>query len=52
MNSGEERALPMVSSLSSASHKYEGSVSMSPDSSWKIISEVSELWKSSRSLGS
>ena len=29
---------PMVSSSSSASHKYEGSVSLSPDSSWKIIS--------------
>ena len=28
---------------SSASHRHEGSVSMSPDSSWMIIAEVS--WK-------
>ena len=42
MNSGEDSALPMVSSPSSASHKYEGSVSLSPDFSWKMISAVSE----------
>ena len=42
MNGGEESAFPMVSSSSSGSHKYEGSVSLSPDSSWK----------SSRTLGS
>ena len=41
MNSGEDSAFPMVSSSSSASLKYEGSVSLSPDSSWKII----EYWK-------
>ena len=39
---GEDSAFPMVSSSNSASHKYEGSVSLSPDSSWKIISVVSE----------
>ena len=44
MNSGEDSAFPMVSLSSSASHKHEGSVSLSPDSPWK--------WKSSRSLGS
>ena len=41
MNSGEDSAFPMISSSSSASHEYEGSVSMSPDSSWKSIAEVS-----------
>ena len=35
----------MVSSSSSATHKYEGSVSLSPDSSWKMISVDSEKWK-------
>ena len=50
MNSGEESALPMVSSSSSASNKYEGTVSL--DCSWKKISVVSECWKSSGSLGS
>ena len=52
MNSGEESAFPMVSSSSSASHKYEGTASLSLDSSGKMISVVSELWKSSGSLGS
>ena len=33
MNSGEDSAFPLISSSSSASHEYEGSVSMSPDSS-------------------
>ena len=42
MNSGEDSAFPLISSSSSASHEYEGSASMSPDSSWKIIAEVSE----------
>ena len=36
MNSGEESALPLVSSSSSASNKYEGTASL--DSSWKMIS--------------
>ena len=49
---GEDSAFPMVSSSSSASQKYDSSVSLSPDSSWKIISVVSQQWKSSRSLGS
>ena len=40
MNSAEESALPMVSSSSSASNKYEGTVSL--DSSRKMISVVSE----------
>ena len=40
MKSGEESALPMVSSLSSASSKYERIVSL--DCSWKKISVVSE----------
>ena len=52
MNSGEDSAFPMISSSSSASHEYEGSVSVSPDSSWKIAAEVSEWSKLSRSLGS
>ena len=47
MTSVEYIAFPMVSSSSSASHKYEGYVSLSSDSSWKIISVVSEWWKSS-----
>ena len=51
MNSGEDSAVPMISSSSSASHEYESSVSMSPDSSWKIIEEVYEWWKSPRTLG-
>ena len=38
----EDSAFRMVLSSSSASLKYEGSESMSPDSSWKIISVVSE----------
>ena len=42
MKSGEDSAFPMVSSSNSPSHEYEGSVSMSPDSSWNIIAEVSE----------
>ena len=42
----------MVSSSSSAKHKYEGSASLSPHCSWKMISVASELWKSSKSLGS
>ena len=50
MNSGEESALPMVSSSSSASNKYEGTASL--DCSWKKISVVSEWWKSSGMLGS
>ena len=37
VNSGEDSALPTVSSLSSASHEYEGTVSLSPDSSGKMI---------------
>ena len=41
VNLGEDNPFPMVSSWSSASQKYECSVSMSPDS-WKIIAEVSE----------
>ena len=49
MNSGEDSAFPIISSSSSASHEYEGSVSMSSDSSWKIAAEVSKL---SRRLGS
>ena len=52
MNSGEDGAFPIISLSSSASHEYGGSVSMSPDSSWKIIAEVSELSKMSRSLRS
>ena len=47
-----ESAFPMSSSSSSASHEYEGSESMSSDSSWKIAAEVSEWSKLSRSLGS
>ena len=39
MNSGEDSALPMVSSSSSTLRKYEGTVS--PDSSCKKISVVS-----------
>ena len=42
----------MVSSSSSASNKYEGTASLSLECSWKMISVVSELWKSSRSLDS
>ena len=42
MNSGEDSAFPMVSSSSSASHEYDGSVSVPPDSSWKIAAQVSE----------
>ena len=41
---GEESALPMVSSLSSASCKYEDS--------WRKILVVSEWWKSSQRMGS
>ena len=52
MNSGEDSAFPIISSSSSASYEYEGSVSMSPDSSWKIFAEVSELSKLSSWLGS
>ena len=51
MNSGEDSAFPIISSSSSASHEYEGSVSMSPDSSWKIIAEVPEWSKLSRRRG-
>ena len=50
MNSGEESALPMVSSLISASCRYEGIVSL--NCSWRKISVVSEWWKSSKKLGS
>ena len=42
VNSGEDSAFPIISSSSFASHEYEGSVSMSPDSSSKIAAEVSE----------
>ena len=42
MNSGEESALPMVSSLTSVSCKYEGLVSI--EDSWRKISVVSEKW--------
>ena len=49
MNSGEESALPMVSSLISSSCKYEGLVSL--DCSWRKISVVSGKWKSSMKLG-
>ena len=52
MNSGEDSAFPISSSSSSASIEYEGSVSMSTDSFWKIAAEVSEWSKSSKSLGS
>ena len=48
MNSGEESALPMVSSSSSASNKYEGPASL--DCSWMKISVVSEKSKSSGRL--
>ena len=51
-DSGEDGAFPMLSSSSSTSYEYEGSVSMSPGSSWKFIAEVSEWSKLSRSLGS
>ena len=40
MNSGEDSAFPMSSSSSSASHEYDGSVSMSTDSFWKITAQV------------
>ena len=43
MNSGEDSAFPIISSSSSALHEFEGSVSMSPDSSWKIIAVVLTL---------
>ena len=52
MNSGENSAVPIVSSSNSASHEHEGSESMSSDSSWKMIAKVSEWLKSSRSLDS
>ena len=42
MNSGDDSALPMVASSSSASNKYEGTMSLPLDSSWKMISVVSE----------
>ena len=50
MNSGEKSALPMVSSSSSASHKYEGLVSL--EDSWMKISVVSQKWLSLKNLGS
>ena len=50
MNSGEDSAFPMSSSSGSASHQYDGSVSMSTDSSWKIAAEVSESSKLSSGL--
>ena len=40
INSGEDSAFPMVSSSSSASHKYEGTVSL--DCAWWKMSVVSE----------
>ena len=43
MNSGEDSAFPMVSSSSSASHKYDLSVSMSTDSSWKSAAAWAHL---------
>ena len=52
MNIGEDSVFPIMSLSSSASHEYEGSASMSPDSSWKIIEEVSELSKLLNWLGS
>ena len=42
MNSGEESALPMVSSLISESCRFEGLVSL--EDSWMKISVVSEKW--------
>ena len=41
MNSGEESVFPMVSSSSSASDKYEGTASLSLDSSRKMTSMYS-----------
>ena len=52
MNNGEDNAFPIISSSSSASHKYEGSVSLSMDPSWKIVAEASEESKLSSWLGS
>ena len=48
MNSGEDSAFPMVSSSSSASHKYEGSVSMSPVVKDVLAHNLLEGWKIAR----
>ena len=50
MNRGAESALPMVSSSSSVSNKYEGAASL--DCAWKKNPVVSGSWMSSRTLGS
>ena len=52
VNSGEDSAFPISSSSSSASHEYDGSVSMPTDSFWKIFAKVSEKSKLSSCLGS